>query len=130
MNNKKPYKIGDAVVLHIVPDFDWNKSICGQVLMTEEQKEIFEKYHTAGINPVFSPAWQDGKLIGFGLIPAERAAPPKSNRVSIPEEVDLLVAKELREYNELRHRVGETDKDYLDGVYRIYDILREAGAKL
>jgi hypothetical protein len=53
-----------------------------------------------------------------------------SKKIQLPEEVDLKIAKKLREYNEIGHRVGEKDSDYLDGVYEIYDILREAGAQL
>lgn len=48
----------------------------------------------------------------------------------LTDTVDLEIAKVLREYDELRYRVGELDSDYLEGVYRIYDILREAGIEL
>lgn len=53
-----------------------------------------------------------------------------SPTMKLPEEVDLLVAEKLMEYDHLRFRVGEVPKDYLDGVYEIYDILRENGVDL
>lgn len=45
-------------------------------------------------------------------------------------EMDLRIAHELKELNELRHRVGERDSDYLEQVYAIYDIMREYGVKI
>lgn len=64
----------DIVKFHVVPNFDWNAPTGINVIMTNEQQKIIEDYHAQGINPVFAPAWEDGKLMGFGMIPAERAS--------------------------------------------------------
>jgi hypothetical protein len=52
------------------------------------------------------------------------------DKIKMDESVDLLVAQKLKEYNYLRYRIGDNTEDYLNGVYEIYDILRENGAKL
>jgi hypothetical protein len=51
-------------------------------------------------------------------------------KLKLDESVDLLIAQELKEYAELRFRIGDKPEDYLEGVYHIYDILRENGVDL
>lgn len=52
------------------------------------------------------------------------------SKIILDESVDLLIAAKLKEYNDLRYRVGDKPKDYLEGVYEIYDILRANGVEL
>lgn len=75
--NPRTYEIGDTVTLPVAADFNWSQPISIQVVMFAEQKELIEDFHKNGLNPVLAPAWQDGKLIGFGIISAENAVPPK-----------------------------------------------------
>lgn len=73
----EPYEVGQTVVIPVAADFNWSQQLQIQVVMFAEQKAIIEDFHAQGLNPVLSPAFEDGKLIGFGIIPAERAVPPK-----------------------------------------------------
>lgn len=74
MNEQKPKTINGTVVLPVVRDFDWSSPLLLQVLLSERQKEVIESFHEQGIQLVLSPAYTDGKLVGFGMIPAERAS--------------------------------------------------------